>query len=305
MDISNIGDEHPYCLNPALPLPNTPKTAAPLAFGMPVTKTSENGAADCDQKKELTYKEWSSLYQKTATVITNRLILSHPCSSDEEFSLVEQLNKEFRAGDSYWTVLEIPEETPKEIMEELLEIKKRGGDFFSRTWFIQAKTTEAFIGMLQTSTLNESGLSEIDRHILKQYCRTGYGSEALNEIYNTYGQFSNQKMLMPTLPQYKERILPSLKAIADYYLKDSADDFLKKFESADESTGYFVSDNVSKFPLKIIPIISQALASLGNKTDCTQIKGLKSYALTEASTRSLRKCNFKKTGEDKWAKYYA
>lgn len=254
----------------------------------------------------LSYHKWRDLYNRTATVVTPRLELTHPGFTDEECSLVKQLNEEYVSGVSRWTVLEVEKGTPNNIIKNLLKLTVDSGCYFSRLWFLKEKHNNQLIGLLQSSRLDKQGLSEIDRHIAAPFCRKGYGSEALNEVFSFYRSMPQKTIIFPTLSEYKLRIIPSLKVISEFYLeKEDAEHLLKEVEDVSENDPHFASKYVSRFPANIRAMVEVALKPLGkhNRPAITEYKGLRAYASTQAALISLKKCDFTKQGEDKWVKY--
>ena len=276
------------------------------AYGKTVSNTETVAIQSSAKEDTISYVDWQELYQRTATIVTSRLELVHPKLTDEECLLVNLLNEEFRSGKSRWTVLEIPKDTPSEIIKNLLKITINGGDLFTRVWFIKEKATDQLIGMFQTSRLDDHGLSEIDRHISQQFCRKGYGTEALMAVFSFYESFSNKTIVMPSLTEYKERITPSLSAVSEFYLeKHDLDSLLREVQETTEDKRHFSSQYLSQLPREIREVAESAIKPLGksSRSDTSQYRGLRSYASTQPAVVSLRKCAFKKTGEDKWVKY--
>ncbi len=251
----------------------------------------------------ISFDAWKSLYERTAVVNTARLTLSHPQFTEKEYELVDKLNEAFRNGGSRWTVLEIPENTPRHIVKSLLQITEVAGDFFTRTWFIREQLTACLIGMMQTSALDKSGLSEVDRHLQQNCCGKGYGTEALKGIVDMYQPYTGKRMLMPSFSERKEKLTVFLSSIVPFYLEeDDASEFFRAVDRVSEDTHTFSHPLIDKFPLCIGRVLTVALAPLSQckRVDFIEYRGLWAYASTAASAPSLKKCGFVKKGEDKW-----
>ncbi len=249
---------------------------------------------------------WKSLYKRTAVINTARLTLSHPKFTEQEYALIERLNEAYRKKESGWTVLEIPENTPAHIMQNLLQITEVAGDYFTRTWFISEQSTGCLIGMMQTSALDKNGLSEVDRHLEQKYCGQGYGTEALTGIVEMYQSYKCKRMLTMPFSERKEKLIEQLKSLAQYYLKeDDVSRFLEAVDSVSEGTFIFSHSLIDKFPPSIRRILTVVLAPFSQckRVDYFECKGLWAYASTAASAPSLKKCGFVKQGEDKWYCY--
>ena len=240
---------------------------------------------------------WRDRFEKSSSTETKHLYLKHISFIEEEVGLIRLLIKEYESKEVKWILFqELTSNFDIEDLKALICLHHINNGFYGRLWVIRDKQTKMPIGIFETGSPDKNGICPIVRHLLKEHCGKGLGTEAIEGLFELYKQTTGATYESYSANQKQHYLKQYLLKLAKLNMDDKKfDDFSSRLKLASNNDLYEKRFELSSlFPSEKFAIVYLFLLKFSKSNEHKEdlFRGFSSAPVSESSRKSIAKCGF-------------